>query len=124
MPYPWISEYCLNKPYAQTEYKPSWDAQVYTVGGKIFAYTGHDGQKKPILNLKLEPVKGLSLRHTYQNKIVAGYHTNKEHWNTLYLESDVPDDTVESMIDESYMLILHSLSKKKQKELEEESHTD
>lgn len=41
----------------------------------------------------------------------------KEHWNSLYLDGDVPDDVLKQMIDMSYELVLGSLSKKKQKEI-------
>ena len=42
---------------------------------------------------------------------------NKEHWNSLYLEGDVPDDVLRDMADESHRLLFSSLSKKLQKEL-------
>lgn len=42
---------------------------------------------------------------------------NKEHWNSLYLEGDVPDDVLKQMIDMSYELVLEKLSKKTLKEI-------
>jgi predicted DNA-binding protein (MmcQ/YjbR family) len=42
---------------------------------------------------------------------------NKTHWNSLYLEGDVPDEVVRTMVKDSYQLILDSLSKKMQKEI-------
>ena len=44
---------------------------------------------------------------------------NKDHWNSLYLDGDVPDDVVKTMIQESHKLVLNSLSKKMQKEIME-----
>ena len=45
---------------------------------------------------------------------------NKEHWNSVYIGGNVPDEVVKQMIDMSYDLILRSLSKKVQKEIIEE----
>lgn len=45
---------------------------------------------------------------------------NKEHWNSLYLEGDVPDEVLKDMLDKSYNLVLASLSKKLQKEILED----
>ncbi len=42
---------------------------------------------------------------------------NKEHWNSVYLEGNVPDDVFKQMIDMSYNLVLNSLSKKLIKEI-------
>jgi predicted DNA-binding protein (MmcQ/YjbR family) len=44
--------------------------------------------------------------------IVAGYYMNKEHWNSLYLEGNVPDDILKQMIDMSYELVIGKLTKK------------
>ena len=62
------------------------------------------------------PVHGDLLRQQYEH-IVPGYYMNKEHWNSLYLEGDVPNDIVKTMIKESYQIILKSLSKKMQNEI-------
>lgn len=42
---------------------------------------------------------------------------NKEHWNSLYLEGNVPDEIVKDMLDKSYNLVFTSLGKKLQKEI-------
>ena len=42
---------------------------------------------------------------------------NKEHWNSVYLDGDVPHAILKEMINMSYKLILNSLSKKAQKEI-------
>lgn len=50
---------------------------------------------------------------------ISGYYMNKEHWNSLYLQGDVPDEIVKDMLDKSYNLVLASLSKKLQREIME-----
>lgn len=42
---------------------------------------------------------------------------NKQHWNSIYLDGDVPNDILKQMIDMSYDSVLSSLSKKIQKDI-------
>lgn len=44
---------------------------------------------------------------------------SKKHWNSVYTKEDVSDKLIFQMIDNSYGLIVASLTKKLQKELEE-----
>ena len=116
--YEWLDEFCLAQAGATKDFKPEWDATRYMAGGKMFALCGGDKEGKPIITLKLDPAFGASLRQQYKD-IVPGYYMNKEHWNSLYLEGDVPDDVVRAMVEESHALILRSLSKKTQTEIME-----
>jgi predicted DNA-binding protein (MmcQ/YjbR family) len=114
--YEWLDEYCLSCIGATKDFKLEWNATRYLLAGKMFAMCGGDKDDKPIITLKLEPVFGDLLRQQYEH-IVPGYYMNKEHWNSLYLDGDVPDDVLKTMIKESHHLILKSLSKKVQKEI-------
>lgn len=116
MKYEWLDKYCLFKRGAEKDFKVEWDATRYLIGGKMFALQGGDKDKNAIITLKCEPLFGQHLRGQYQH-IVAGYYMNKEHWNSVYLDGDVPDDVLKQMIDMSYELVLSSLSKKRQKEV-------
>ncbi len=60
-------------------------------------------QGKECMNLKGDPVQSILLRSSYQG-IEPGWHMNKEHWNTIELCSDVPDDLIRQLIRESYQL--------------------
>ena len=71
---------------------------------------------KDIISLKLEPTYGQFLRKEYKD-IVPGYYLNKEHWNSIDLNGDVEDTLLKELIDQSYLLILKSLTKAKQKEI-------
>ncbi|AGK95580.1 MmcQ/YjbR family DNA-binding protein [Clostridium pasteurianum] len=119
MQYQWIDKYCLSKKAAEKDYQIEWEATRYFVGGKIFAMVGGDKYKKSIITLKCEPIFGQFLRDENKN-IVPGYHMNKKHWNSVYLEDDVPDNLLKQMIDMSYKLVLNSLSKKVQEEISKE----
>lgn len=115
MKYDWLESHCLSKTGAQKEFKPEWDALLYRVGGKMFAMQGGDKEGKAIITLKLEPLFGELLRKQYKD-ITAGYYMNKTHWNSVYLDGDVPDALLKEMIDKSYGLVAASLSKKAQSE--------
>lgn len=39
----------------------------------------------------------------------AFLRTKKKHWNTVYLDSDVPDPLIRELVDHSYDLIVESL---------------
>jgi len=115
--YEWLGSFCLEQPYTTTDVQPEWNnATRYFVGGKMFAMFHGDKYGKPVFTVKLEPFFGNLLRQQY-SCIIPGYHMNKEHWNSLYLDGDAPDDTVRAMVQDAYRLVFNSLSKKTQKEL-------
>ena len=116
MKYPWVDDYCLAKKEVQKDYKVEWEATRYMIRGKMFALQGGDKEGKDIITLKLEPMMGELLRNQYQD-IVPGYYMNKEHWNSLYLDGNVPDGVLKDMLDKSYQLVFDSLPKKVQREI-------
>ena len=63
------------------------------------------------LNVKVDPQWRDFWRQTYKS-VVAGYHQNKEHWNTIILDGNVPDEDVKRMIAESYDIITGSPTKR------------
>jgi predicted DNA-binding protein (MmcQ/YjbR family) len=107
----WI-QYCLSKPGAQETYPFDATTLVFKVGGKMFGLVyDHKGQLG--LNLKGNPQLNLVLRQQYKG-VIPGYHMNKDHWNTVLFETDVPDDEILRMVDLAYELVFDSLSKKAQ----------
>jgi len=116
MKYEWIDAYCLAKKGVEKDYKPEWNATRYMINGKMFAMQGGDKEGTAIITVKLEPAFGTFLRNQYKD-ITPGYYMNKEHWNSLYLDGEVPDEVVKEMLDQAYQLILNGLSKKAQKEI-------
>ena len=67
---------------------------------------------RDIVNLKCEPMEADFLRNAYEG-VIPAYHMNKIHWNTVFLESDVPDGEIRRMTENSFELTL----KKKQRKL-------
>ncbi len=116
-PYEWIDDYCLAKAGAQKDFKQEWNAVRYLLRGKMFAMLGGDKTGRPIFSLKLEPEFGEFVRSASGGDIIPGYYLNKVHWNSVYLEGNVPNELMREMIDRSYRLLLSSLSKKAQAEI-------
>ena len=117
MEYGWIDDMALRQKGAEKDFKAEWGAYRYLIKGKMFGMLGHHKDGRPILSLKLLPADGQLLRQQYID-IIPGYYMNKEHWNSVYLDGKVPQEVVEKMIVESYRLLLRSLTKKAQQEIE------
>ncbi|MFW6035885.1 MAG: MmcQ/YjbR family DNA-binding protein [Halothermotrichaceae bacterium] len=88
----------------------------YLLNGKMIAAICTDKTGQEIITLKCEPSFGEELRIQYAD-IIPGYYMNKVHWNSVYLEGEVPDEVIKDMIDQSYELIFNKLSKKMQNEI-------
>lgn len=75
-----------------------------------------------IVNLKCEPMQADFLRSVYKG-VIPAYHMNKTHWNSVYLESDVPEAELEKMVWESFMLTA-SAAKKRALDLKERQNEE
>lgn len=122
MKYEWMDNFCLSLKGVQKDFKEEWQATRYMIGGKMFVMQGGDKFGTLIATVKLEPTFGRFLREQYKD-IVPGYYMNKDHWNSLYLDGDVPDEVFRDMIEKSYRLVFSALPKKLQKELNESTRT-
>ena len=58
----------------------------------------------------------LEFREQYQ-AVKPGYHMNKKHWNSITVNTDLPDPKIYELIDLSYNLVVKSLTKKLKTEL-------
>lgn len=106
-------EYCLAKSGVTESFPFDSKTLVFKVG-KMFALT--DIELFESINLKCDPERAVDLRETYQG-VIPGYHMNKAHWNTVSLQSDVPEGLILELIDHSYELVCNSLTKKQKNEL-------
>ena len=80
------------------------DVLVFKVGGKMFALAALD-EVPATANLKCDPDLALELRDRYE-QVRPGYHMNKKHWNTVEIDSGIPDVELGKMIDHSYGLVV------------------
>jgi predicted DNA-binding protein (MmcQ/YjbR family) len=105
-------EYCLSKPHAIEDTPFGDGVLVFKVGGKMFALTPLEEVPRTV-NLKCDPDLALELRDRYE-QVRPGYHMNKKHWNTVELESGIPDLELRKMIDHSYDLVVKRVPKRYQ----------
>ena len=106
-----LREYCLRKKGATEEFPFGPDTLVFKVGGKVFLITTLD-QSPLQFNVICNPEKAIELRERYES-IRPGYHMNKKHWNTIYIDGHLSEKMQREMIDDSYDLIVKSLPGKK-----------
>lgn len=99
--------YLLNKPQAKESFPAGQGSAVYKVCHKTFAtLTEEEGVAR--MNLKCDPDEALALREKYP-AVHPGYHMNKKHWNTVYLDGSIATSEIERMIDNSYELVINNL---------------
>jgi predicted DNA-binding protein (MmcQ/YjbR family) len=112
-------DYCLSKKGVTEQFPFDNVTLVFKVVGKIFTLTRLDAWEKgeQKINLKCDPDAAEELRAVYEG-IIAGWHSNKRHWNTVTLnDSDVSNELVKELINHSYELVVKGLTKKLQAEL-------
>lgn len=110
MKYPWIDEYLMAKRGVTKDLQEEWNWIRYHIGGKMFASVLLDDSNQPYyINLKLEPMEGELMRQQYPD-IIPGYYSNKQHWNSVKPDGEIPDDLLKHWLDRSYELVLNGLS--------------
>ncbi|MNR51666.1 hypothetical protein D3C85_1713740 [compost metagenome] len=67
-------------------------------------------------NAKCDPDRAIELREQFE-EVIPGYHMNKKHWNTVYMNGRLTFKQLQEIIDHSYDLVFNSLPKKKQEEI-------
>ena len=102
-------DYCVSKVAVTESFPFDETTLVFKVMNKMFALTDVDLFQS--INLKCDPEYAVELREQYEG-IIAGYHMNKKHWNTVSVNQDISDKMVYQLIDDSYNLIVNSLPKK------------
>jgi len=115
-----LKDLLASYPFSQETYPFDEITCVYKVGGKMFALINAHETNRLSINLKNSPENNILLRDMYQ-EIIEGYHMNKTHWNTVYLDGTLDDSVIKNMIDDSYHIVYKQLTKKIKLELENEA---
>jgi len=120
--------YLLALPGTREDFPFGADVAVMKVGGRMFA-TLSCGPRLPAptpdddtgaatygadnavyrMNLKCDPHEAEMLRDLFP-AVLPGYHMNKRHWNTVYLDGSIPRGEIERMIDNSHALVVAGLA--------------
>ena len=104
-----LREYCTSKKDVTESFPFGDDTLVFKRAGRIFVLANLDGDLS--INLKCDPVLALELRERYSS-VIPGYHMNKKHWNTIFIDGSVPDKEIFSWIDHSYELVINTKKKR------------
>lgn len=125
MDVPRLREICLGFPGAFEDFPFGPELSVFKVraavsGGarheaKMFALSAMDPGKWSV-SLKCEPALAEQLRSAHP-EITGAWHLNKRHWNGVRLDGALPDDMIRDMVEDSYDLVVATLSRKQQEQL-------
>ncbi|MBU2863504.1 MmcQ/YjbR family DNA-binding protein [Reinekea forsetii] len=102
--------HCLSKQGSSEDTPFGPEALVFKVEGKMFALLMQRKQGLA-LNLKCDPQEALIIRESFE-AVIPGYHMNKKHWNTVYLDQGLDESLIVGWIADSYNLVVQSLPKK------------
>ena len=105
-----LRDYCLSLPHVTEDMPFGEDILVFRICNRIFVLTSLVSVPLRV-SLKCDPERAIELREEFPNKIVAGYHLNKKHWNTVLLEG-LPPALIKEMIQHSYNQVLAKVPKK------------
>ncbi|HEY0516993.1 MAG TPA: MmcQ/YjbR family DNA-binding protein [Solirubrobacteraceae bacterium] len=102
-----LRDHCLSFTGSEQTFPFGPETSVFKVGGKMFALSQLSAESLRV-SLKCEPALAEALRAAHA-AVIAGYHLNKRHWNTVILDGSLPDETVRDMIEDSYDLVVSKL---------------
>ncbi len=109
-----LREYCLQKRGATESFPFDENTLAFKIGEKIFLLVGLNNGNR--FNAKCDPEYAIELREQF-DEVIPGYHMNKKHWNTVFMDGRLTFKQLHGMIDHSYELVFKSLPKKKQAEI-------
>ena len=112
----WVRKECLSLPMTTEDMPFGNDTLVFRLHGKIFCLLSLEPADR--MNLKADPEQALAWREAYP-QVQPGYHMNKKHWNTVYVNREIPDKKIIHFIHHSYELVVSKLPKKEREALRE-----
>ncbi len=109
-----VRKYCLKKKGVTEGFPFGEETLVFKVMGKMFCLANLS--RSFGINLKCDPELAIELRERYEG-VTPGYHMNKKFWNTIDLDSNIPEKEILNWIDHSYEMVVNGLPKKVKAEL-------
>lgn len=120
-----LRELCLAFPGAYEDFPFGPEMSVFKVrarapdgsgpAAKMFALSSMDEDDFSV-SLKCEPALAQQLRAAHP-EISGAWHLNKVHWNGVRLDGSLPDSMVRDMVEDSYDLVVATLSRRQQEQL-------
>lgn len=100
-----VIEYCKTFEYAYEDYPfgdTNWTVMRRSDTKRGFAWV-FSRENNIWINLKADPSWADIVKNTYSS-IIPAYHMNKKHWISVILDGSVPQDEIEALINDSYIL--------------------
>ena len=110
-----LRDHCLSFPGSEETFPFGATTSVFKVAGRMFALAPLASAPLSV-SLKCDPGLAQQLREAHAT-IGPGYHLNKRHWNTVILDGSLPDAMVRDMVEDSYDLVVSSLSRARRQAL-------
>lgn len=110
-----LRDFCLSLKEAEetTPFGPDW--LIYKVRGKMFAAV--DLNRPRLVTLKCDPDYAEELREHYAG-VEPAWHFNKTYWNQVWLDRDVPEELVRSLVRHSLAEVVKKWSRKAREDYE------
>ena len=111
-------DYCLSLQSTYEDYPFhdfNWTVMRHKVNKKMFAAI-YEHMGCIWINVKCDPSLTYMWRSAFES-VVPAYHMNKTHWNTVFLESDVPRAEIERMTLASFALTEKKIRTGKNREI-------
>ena len=110
-----LHDHCLAFPGSAETFPFGTETSVFKVAGKMFALSRLE-QRPLQVSVKCEPLLAEQLREAHP-AVLAGYHLNKRHWNTLIIDGSLPDGLIQDMVEDSYDLVVSGLPRSRRRAL-------
>ncbi len=98
-----LRAYALSLPGVSETFPFGNDVIVFKVKDKLFLLIplNEEGLR---FNVKCDPDYAIELREQY-SCIQPGYHMNKKHWNTIFVDGTLSNEQIIKFVDDSYALV-------------------
>lgn len=116
---------CLGFPGAFEDFPFGPETSVFKVRGAVSGSARHEAKMFALsamdpadwsVSLKCEPALAEQLRAAHPG-ITGAWHLNKKHWNGVRLDGALADSMVRDMVEDSYDLVVATLSRLQQEQL-------
>ena len=95
--------YALSLPGVEEGFPFGANVIVFKINNKIFLLLPLNAEGLRF-NVKCNPDYAIELREQYSS-IQPGYHMNKKHWNTIFVDGSLSSRQIKEFIKESYNLV-------------------
>ncbi len=98
-----LRSYALSLPGVSESFPFGDNVIVFKVKDKVFLLIplNEEGLQ---FNVKCDPDYAIELREQY-SCIQPGYHMNKKHWNTIFVDGSLSSKQIIKFVDDSYALV-------------------